>query len=261
MKLKNQLRASLRHQILNFWGCLSTPAAGIHILNGHVIARESPHPDIFERQLTQLGKSVKFIRFEDAVQKIIKKENPSEPLVAFSFDDGFEECATMIAPVLEKFGINAAFFINPNFASGNEKYINWFVTKATDTPGKKPMRWDTIEGLANRGHIIGAHTLDHYMINDDNTSELERQIGECKLVIEEKLKKPCSHFAFPYGKLEHANPLSIDIACKHYPFVFSQSDYKNYFSYDGKVINRRHFEPNWPVGHVKYFLSCKKKFS
>ena len=29
------------------------------------------------------------------------------------------ECHSMIAPVLEQFGVNAAFFINPNFANGD----------------------------------------------------------------------------------------------------------------------------------------------
>lgn len=58
---------------------------------------------------------------------------------------------------------------------------------------------------------------------------------------------------------EHANQSSIDIACKYYKYVFSQSDYKHYFSFGGRVINRRHFEPFWPVKHVSYFLSCHKK--
>ena len=90
--------------------------------------------------------------------------------------------------------------------------------------------------------------------------ELEHQIGDCKKVIEERLGSRCEYFAFPYGRLEHANPKSIEIACKHYKYVFSQSDYKHYYSFDGRVINRRHFEPFWPVNHVRYFLSCKKTY-
>ena len=117
------------------------------------------------------------------------------------------------------------------------------------------MTWAQIKDLQDRGFLFGAHTLDHYCINDNNIEELEHQIGDCRKVMEEKLGVPCEYFAFPYGRLEHANPKSIDIACKHYKYVFSQSDYKHFFSYGGKVINRRHFEPFWPVSHVKYFLN------
>lgn len=120
------------------------------------------------------------------------------------------------------------------------------------------MTWNQIKDLQKRGYLFGAHTMDHYCINDNNIKELQHQIGDCKKVMEEKLGKPCEYFAFPYGRLEHANSNSIDIACKYYKYVFSQSDHKHFFSFGGKVINRRHFEPFWPVKHVFYFLSCKR---
>jgi hypothetical protein len=103
-------------------GIFSKPANGIHILNGHRIALHNPQSGIFHRQLQCLKKQVRFIRFEEAVELIVRKTKVNEPLVAFSFDDGFEECYTQIAPVLEDFKTNAAFFINPNFVDGDEKY-------------------------------------------------------------------------------------------------------------------------------------------
>lgn len=79
------------------------------------------------------------------------------------------------------------------------------------------------------------------------------------MIIEEKLGTSCDYFAFPYGKLKHVNAKALDIACDNYKYVFSQSNYKNYFSFEGRVINRRHFEPFWPITHVYFFLSCHKK--
>lgn len=257
------MRDLLRKHCLDCLGLFSRPANGVHILNGHMLSRypaDASSTLSFYRQLKQLRKWVRLIPIEEAVRLIREQCEPDDPLVAFTFDDGFEECDSALAPVLEDFGVNAAFFINPNFAEGDEKYIGEFTRQVVRTPGKQPMRWDQIKELHRRGHIIGAHTMDHYMVNTQDRQVLEYQIGKCQAVIEERLAVPCEYFAFPYGRLEHANREAIDLACRYYKYVFSQSDYKHYFSFEGRVINRRHFEPFWPVSHLYYFLSCHKTY-
>lgn len=253
------LRTWLRARVLDVLGGFSAPQPGIHILNGHRIEK-SGDADAFRKMLTELSKTVTFIRIEDAVRMIIERQCPSMPLVAFTFDDGFMDDYDVFAPILEEFGVNALFFINPNYVEGNDEYIQNFDDNVVMTPDKRPMRWNQICELSKRGHIIGAHTMDHYMVNSDDKQILEYQINTCKGVIENHTDVPCDYFAFPYGKLSQANDLAISIACQKYKYVFSQSDYKHYYSFSGKVINRRHFEPFWPIAHVKYFLSCKKTY-
>lgn len=257
-------RSIVRNTILDILGSFSKPSSYIHILNGHMISRgdgTEADRNKFERLLTHLSSECDFVNIEDAITMIVNHQTVDRPTIAFTFDDGFEDCYTHIAPALEKFGINAMFFINPGFADAanhNEEYIKHFTEITTESPGKRPMSWKQIKELQQRGFKFGAHTIDHYMINDNNQEELEHQIADCKKMIEEQLQTPCDYFAFPYGRLEHANPLSIDIACQCYKYVFSQSDHRHFFSYNGKVINRRHFEAWWPLKHVKYFISCKR---
>lgn len=260
MELYPYLRNMLRSSVLDILGCFAKPAKGIHILNGHIISRNNSRIEIFLSQLKELQKISTFIRIEEAVELINQHKEPNDTLIAFTFDDGFEECATMIAPALEQFGTNGLFFINPNFVEGDYKYIKNFTENVVLTPDKKPMRWNDIIKIHNSGHLIGAHTMDHYMINRDDLSELKHQIVDCKYSIEAMLNSPCESFAFPYGRLEQANYASINLALDNYKYIFSQSDYKNYFSFNGKVINRRHFEPFWPVNHVKFFISHRKKY-
>lgn len=261
------IRSFFRSMFLTMVGSIKRPTSYVHILNGHMVDWSHDNDcdgERFGKQLEQLHKYCDFVNIETAVQMIVSGKKVTRPVIAFTFDDGLRDCYTQIAPQLEKFGINAMFFINPNFANAADNndlnYIEDFTNNTTKSPGKHPMTWTQIIELKNRGFKFGAHTLDHYCINDDNTAELEHQIGDCRVAIEDKLGVSCDYFAFPYGRLEHANPKSIDIACKHYKYVFSQSDYKHYFSYGGKVINRRHFEPFWPVSHVYYFLSKNKSY-
>jgi len=262
MTIKQTTRAFMRNLVLDVAGTFAVPQPGIHILNGHQICNgliTEKAKDKFRILLQQLSHYVEFIRFEEAVKLILAKTKVDNPLVAFSFDDGFADCEP-IADVLQEFGVNAAFFINPNFVEGNDEYIDKFLKTIVFTPDKQPMRWDKIKQLQAAGHIIGAHTMDHYLINTTDTEALKYQIEYSKEVIEKNLGVACDYFAFPYGRLEHANTQSIELACRCYPYVFSQSDYKHYFSFDGKVINRRHFEPFWPLRHVKYFLSAEKQY-
>lgn len=259
------IRKAVRNFILYVLGSYCQPSSYVHILNGHMIDWHHDNDEDgerFARQLQELHKYCDFVNIEDAVRMIVNKEKVARPTIAFTFDDGWRDCYTQIAPQLEKYGVNAMFFINPNFVdaadNGDSEYIENFTVNTTKSPGKHPMTWAQIKELQQRGFLFGAHTLDHYCINDNDIAELEHQIGDCRKVIEEKLGVPCEYFAFPYGRLDHANPQSIEIACKNYKYVFSQSDHKHFFSYNGKVINRRHFEPFWPVSHVKYFISCKR---
>ncbi|MGE0078237.1 MAG: polysaccharide deacetylase family protein [Bacteroidales bacterium] len=214
--------------------------------------------EIFDELINALlKKKIKFINFEEAVTRIKSKQIVSECLIAFTFDDGFEECFTKIKPVLDKYGIKASFFINPNFVEGDGLYRKWFTEKQV-LVNKNPMTWDQIKTLSDEGHTIGAHTLDHLDLNSNDREMLYYQIKESKDVIEKKLGIPCNHFAFPFGRLENISAIGVDISRQYFDFVYSQSNYRYYFSFNGQVINRRHFEANWPLKHVIYFLKSKR---
>lgn len=260
MSVYNEIRQVCRGIILHVGGCCAKPSNGIHIITAHMSHRTKPDIKYMEQTMENLSKIVRFVRIEDAVQMIEHHEIVDEPLCAFTFDDGFDDCYYNIAPVLEQYGTNAIFFVNPNFVAGGEEYIKHFTEKTVLTPGKRPMRWNQLKDLQDRGFIIGAHTMDHYLTAKDDEKELEYQIVECKRVIEEKLGMPCDYFAWPYGKLEHTSEKAVNIACDAYKHVFSQTDYRHYFSFDGKVVNRRHFEPFWPFNHVKFFLSKRIEY-
>jgi len=97
----DRMRPFSRNIFLTIAGHFAKPQNGVHILNGHFADRYNPTSDVLFKLLNELSKSVRFIKFETAVQLIVTKTKVYEPLVAFSFDDGFEECYTILAPVFE----------------------------------------------------------------------------------------------------------------------------------------------------------------
>jgi peptidoglycan/xylan/chitin deacetylase (PgdA/CDA1 family) len=237
-------------------------APSIHILNGHVIGINPEHDkDDFRRMLQELSHSAKLVRIEKACELIRRGERVSEPMIAFTFDDGFIDCYTGIGPILEEFGVNALFFINPNFINGDQNYIhNFLETKVPEIIGRPPMTVDMVRDLVRRGFVIGAHTMDHVRLTSDDAFFLQCQVADCKAAVEVISGQACEFFAWTYGRYSDISDKALAVALSNYKYVFSGDRYANYTCCDGRVFNRRHFECDWPASHVKYFLSAQRHY-
>lgn len=259
------IRPYLRNIYLNIVGKIRTIKPGIHIVNSHYVTTEQPNIkrdyEIFDNFLSYLNKKGKFITLEEATKRIIQNDIPSnEVLIVFTYDDGFEECYTVIAPLLEKYKTKGAFFINSNYIESSNKYQKEF-NKRVNSYTKKPMTWVQIKDLHKRGHLIGSHNLDHSNFEGLNLKEIEYQLSKNKQILESKLNYNCDYFAWTYGKLHHFPIKAFEIANKYHKHIFSGTNYKNYFSFNGRVINRRHLESFWPKTHLKFFISKNKIYN
>lgn len=268
-KLKEKTKSILRDIKYHTLSVFVKPSPGVHLMNSHLLysylmpTLENLNSDFFDHQLNVISKKSTIIPFVEAVEIIKSGKKSKYSLVAFSYDDGFAEQYSHIAPVLEKYNGYACFFVNPNFVNGDNEYVDSFLSNKVQLPFyRKPMNWSQIKNLHKRGHIIGAHTMDHSRISEIyDKEELDFQIGNCKKVIENHIKDKCNYFAFPYGRVEYDfNINSVMVAEKYYKNIFSASNANNYYSYDSRVLNRRHCEPYWKASRVTYFLSKKIEY-
>jgi peptidoglycan/xylan/chitin deacetylase (PgdA/CDA1 family) len=62
------------------------------------------------------------------------------------------------------------------------------------------LTWDQIRSMRREGITFGSHTMTHPAIRQLTRTQLERELGESKKVLEERIGKPAVHFAFPFGK-------------------------------------------------------------
>lgn len=263
-RIKSIVRNSLRNLVLDILGSMSKPSNGIHLLNGHLLTTEEDlDSNFYDEQLKIISRKATIIPFAEAIDLIKANKVTKYPLLAFSFDDGFEECYSHIAPVLEKYNGYSAFFIPPNFIDGDKDYLESFLKdNVHQNSYKKPMSWIQIKDLNVRGHLIGAHTMDHIRISDlRDEKEIEYQIGMCKKVIESHIRNKCDNFAFTYGHYGRDFDIkAVEIAEKYYKNIFSDSRIYNYFCCENRVINRHHAEPYWKASHINYFLSKNLKY-
>ena len=98
------------HFVLPFWHAVSD-AQPPHLSRLYRV----PTISEFEHDLDFLLMNYKPASVEDVLKFAITKEKSKKNLFFPSFDDGLSECYHVIAPILKKKGIAAAFFINPTF--------------------------------------------------------------------------------------------------------------------------------------------------
>lgn len=249
----------IRNIILSTTGQFKSVANGIHILNSHYIGKNELPKEVFHDLLKKLSEQTDFISIEDAVVAIKEKTHQNQKLIAFTFDDGFEECYTKIAPALSDFNTNAAFFINPGFIDSDKEYRKNFTENIVHT-NKAPMTWEMIKELHLQGFIIGNHTLDHVRLVGLTNEELYQQVTVSKNRIEEQINAPCNYFAWTYGKNSDIDEDALKYCLNEHQYVFGGDNYTQYFSFNNAVFNRRHVEGNWPISHLNYFLGNEKKY-
>ncbi|QIK75248.1 polysaccharide deacetylase family protein [Nocardioides piscis] len=112
--IKSRIRSVLRSAALDVLGSSARIGSGVHLTAGHFMGPTHEHPaERFDRLLTSLGRVASLVRIEDALDAIQAGARPRKPMIAFTFDDGYRDWVTHIAPVLESHRVNALFFVNP----------------------------------------------------------------------------------------------------------------------------------------------------
>lgn len=64
---------------------------------------------------------------------------------------------------------------------------------------ERPMTWEQIKDMAAHGNRFGAHTCTHPNLSFVDMETAEREIGESKRIIEQRLGQEVLGFAYPYG--------------------------------------------------------------
>ena len=101
---------------------------------------------------------------------------------SFTFDDGHLSNFTETFPVLKELGLRATFFVVPTLV---------------DTPGH--VRWSQLREMVAAGMEVGSHSLTHGFVDELDARGLEREFGESKTIIEDRLGAAVRSASLPYG--------------------------------------------------------------
>src|SRR5258706_16456757 len=102
------------------------------------------------------GGHFQVIRLRDSVGSLERRERLNRHL-AITFDDGYRNNFEHAAPVLEKLGLPATFFVVSHWIGSD--VVPWWDRE--QNLRRAWMTWDQVRALRRRGFDIGAHTRTH----------------------------------------------------------------------------------------------------
>jgi peptidoglycan/xylan/chitin deacetylase (PgdA/CDA1 family) len=172
-----------------------------HALSETWPAALSVTPGHFRSQITRLlQRGYRPVTFADAAQA-----EPDPTLLAITFDDAYRSVFEVAAPILAELDVPATLFA-PSAYMGTERPMSWpGIDRWLGTehePELMPMSWSQLDELAAAGWEIGSHTVTHPHLTRVDDATLRRELGESRVVCEDRLGRPCPSIAYPYGDVD-----------------------------------------------------------
>ena len=142
--------------------------------------------DEFKWQLDALGERYRFGTVGDALDG----NAGGGPVVALTFDDGYEHLVPHVTDVLQEYRVPATFYV-PTALVGGSIDTSYGTVKVMD--------WDTVKALPGMGFHVGSHTKTHRTMSQVSGDEAWDEIRESKTDLEEQLGVDMEDFAYPKG--------------------------------------------------------------
>jgi peptidoglycan/xylan/chitin deacetylase (PgdA/CDA1 family) len=165
----------------------------------------------FGRQMAYLKKAgYQIIRLDDLVNLIISTNKTNQTnktsqinqlvkphkSVVITFDDGYMDNYENALPILREYNFPATVFVVSSLVG---KTNNWM--RADGYPERPLMGWHEIEEMKGSGFTIGSHSVNHCHLSHLSLEDAKREIEDSKTFLEDKLRIPMSHFAYPHGDM------------------------------------------------------------
>ncbi len=107
---------------------------------------------LFEEDLDYLCSFFRPVSMNDLFEMVNSGKTISKPVMHLTFDDGLKEIYTIVAPLLEKKGIPATFFLNTGFVNNQALFYRYKVGLIIDAYKKKGAFSAEISGMLHIEH-------------------------------------------------------------------------------------------------------------
>ncbi len=133
--------------------------------------------DYFDEQMASLAESGEVRSLDES----LRNERGG---VVVTFDDGYRDFHEQALPALVRHRIPAVLYLATGLIDGSAEALTWL----------------QLEEAVSTGLVeIGGHTHGHADLSRADEAAAETEMRTCKDLIEDRLSRPCRHFAYPWA--------------------------------------------------------------
>lgn len=197
---------------------------------------------VFEAQLRYLGARYRLVPAEN-LQRAVKARRRGERFpVALTFDDDLVSHVRLAAPILQRVGAPATFFlcgasldrprafwwqqlqravdkslhlpvegrdihevaerVESMSPEERDRVEEWLAQRLGPDPDDTGLQSEQVRELVKRGFDVGFHTLRHHRLTGLDDGALARAITEGRAELEQAAARPLTTIAYPHGKAD-----------------------------------------------------------
>lgn len=205
----------------------------------------------FDRQMGLIRQCCEVLPLE-RILAMDRIPRSARPLVAVSFDDGYEDNFSHAAPILLRHGVPAAFFVSTGIVGSDNRFPHDARRGNASIP---VMSWDQLRQMRDWGFTIGSHTVSHIDCVAESEQKVIAELSESSAKIRRELGIESQIFAYPYGGRRHMNARRLALV-KEAGFIACLSAYggTNRGSVDRFNVLRRGI--HWEFSDSAFVFEC-----
>ena len=137
-----------------------------------------------------------------------------------TFDDGWLDGLTTVAPLLAGLGVRATFYVNAGLLGGQHDLVEGEAGRLLDADG--------VRALHATGMEIGSHAMSHCDLTLLDDERLAYELTASKQRLEEITGSPCRTFAYPFGLHDERVERAVEAAGYELAFSWSSGPWRRF---------------------------------
>ena len=211
----------------------------ITILFHHLVSDRSHglgmSTDHFLKHVEFLREFYQIVSLAEAI-RMLRANTVQRPTAVLTIDDGYGDNFLTLRAIRERLDVPLTLFVSTGILNGECRFPHDVRSGNTDF---HPLTWDQLRQMDREGFEIGSHTRTHFDCGSTNLVSLRQEIVGSKEELQHQLGHAVQFFSFPFGLPKNISAEAMQLACAHYPYVFSAYGGRNFASRNGDFKHLR----------------------